>query len=97
MPLSVVEAMSIGMPIVALSTTELPEVIENGVNGFISNNVDYLIECMQLLLDDFDLASQLGKEARATAEEKFSIGRFTRDWERAFSAAIELGGGPLPA
>jgi len=50
LPLAVIEAMTIGMPVVALATTELPTAINNGVTGFISCDIDKLIDAMQFLL-----------------------------------------------
>src|SRR5207302_10379557 len=50
LPLAVIEAMTIGMPVVALATTELPTVIENGVSGFVSCDVEKLVEGMNFLL-----------------------------------------------
>jgi hypothetical protein len=48
--LAVLEAMTIGMPIVGLATTELVTVIENGVHGFIDTDVQRLYEPMRQLL-----------------------------------------------
>src|SRR5437764_7467666 len=48
LPLAVIEAMTIGMPVVALATTELPTVIENGATGYVSCDIDRLIYAMQL-------------------------------------------------
>ena len=58
--LAVVEAMMIGMPIVGLATTELATVIRNGVNGFVDTDLDALVDCMQELLADAELARRLG-------------------------------------
>jgi hypothetical protein len=84
LPLAVIEAMTIGMPIVALATTEVPTVIENGVSGYVSCDVDELIERMRELLADRDEARRLGENARQVARERFSIERFAHDWNRAF-------------
>ena len=80
--LSVLEAMMIGMPIVALATTEMSTVIDNGVNGFADTDIDKLCGYMQLLLDDPKLARRLGDNAQRTARERFGIERFARDWDR---------------
>lgn len=80
--LSVIEAMMIGMPVVALATTEMTTVIDNGVNGYADTDVDKLIEHMQALLADPSLARRLGENARHTARERFGIERFARDWDR---------------
>lgn len=83
--LAACEAMMLGMPIVALATTEMATVIDNGVSGWVDTSVDRLVESMRALLDDPAEARQLGEGARRTAMERFSIGRFVSDWDRALS------------
>lgn len=90
LPLAVVEAMTIGMPVVALATTELPSVIENGVNGFISCDPEELIDGMRWLLTHPEEAKRMGMAARRVAENRFSLDRFARDWNEAFERALEL-------
>ncbi len=85
LPLAVIEAMTVGMPVVALATTELPTVIENGVTGYVSCDIDRLINAMQFLLANPEEACQLGARARALACERFGLDRFIRDWNRAFA------------
>lgn len=86
--LAVCEAMMMGLPVVALATTEYPSVIQNGISGFISNDTDYLTGCMQRLLADKALAMSIGEAGRKVAEEKFNIGRFVKQWEEVFRLAI---------
>lgn len=90
LPLAVIEAMTIGMPVVALATTELPSVVQDGVTGYLSNDLDTLIARMRGLLDDPDEARRLGDNARRVALERFGLDRFRHDWNAAFAAA---GGG----
>ncbi|HWX11689.1 MAG TPA: glycosyltransferase [Trinickia sp.] len=78
--LAVVEAMTIGMPIVGLATTELVTLIRNGENGFVATDVDALVQTMHALLGDAHEARRLGDGARRTALERFSIDRFVKDW-----------------
>ncbi len=78
--LAVVEAMTIGMPIVGLATTELATVIRNGESGYIDTNVGALIDAMHELLRDPDEALRLGNGARKVAMERFHIDRFVCDW-----------------
>jgi glycosyltransferase involved in cell wall biosynthesis len=85
LPLAVVEGLTIGMPIVALATTELPMVIENGKHGYLSCDIDELIERMNALLAHPEEAKRLGDNARKLAQERFSLERFIRDWHKAFS------------
>jgi hypothetical protein len=88
--LAVCEAMMQGMPIVALATTEYATVIQNGVSGFIHTDVDYLVEKMQLLIHDRQLAKTMGENAKTVAEQRFSIARFTNDWKETFTWAINI-------
>jgi glycosyltransferase involved in cell wall biosynthesis len=84
MGLAVIEAMMVGLPVVALATTEMATVIRDGVNGFIGTDVEALLERMKLLLKDENLAKRLGEAARETALQRFGIERFVADWNDAF-------------
>jgi glycosyltransferase involved in cell wall biosynthesis len=83
--LAVVEAMTIGMPIVGLATTELAAVIERGVNGYVDTDLDRLVETMHTLLRNPALARRWGEAAQRTARERFHIERFVRDWNQALT------------
>lgn len=85
LPLAVIEGLTIGMPVVALATTELPTVIEHGVSGYVSCNLDELIENMRGLLAHPDAARRIGANARQVAHERFGLERFARDWNAAFA------------
>jgi hypothetical protein len=91
LPLAVIEAMTIGMPVVALATTEVPSVLENGTHGFVSCDTDELMEGMRFLLSNPAAARRMGEAARKRAETRFGPDRFVRDWNQAFMRAIELG------
>ncbi|MBF2048068.1 MAG: glycosyltransferase family 4 protein [Elainella sp. C42_A2020_010] len=93
--LAVCEAMMLGLPIVGLATTELVTVIQNNVSGYIDTNIDVLIQFMQELIADPDLAKRLGQQAKAQARARFNIQRFTQDWQNAFEQAIALSPSPL--
>lgn len=88
LPLAVIEAMTIGMPVVALATTELPSVIVSGETGYLACDLDELIAHMRRLNDDPALARRLGANARAVARARFGLDRFARDWNAAFAAAL---------
>jgi hypothetical protein len=83
--LAVIEAMTLGVPVVGLATTEMATAIENGVSGYVDTDIDRLIGPMQHLLVDPAEARRLGDGARRRALERFHIDRFTRDWEETFA------------
>ena len=83
--LAVCEAMALGVPVVALATTEYATVVENGVSGYADTDVGRLVEAMLALLADPGEARRLGEGARRRARERFAIERFTREWEDSFT------------
>ena len=87
--LALCEAMTIGMPIVGLATTELVTVVEDGVSGYISTNPARLVEAMRALLADPAEARRLGEGARRVALERFDIERFVRDWNETFALVTD--------
>lgn len=78
--LSLVEAMHLGMPVVALATTEAAEVIPAGA-GVVTNRVERLREAMARFRDEPDRAREAGRAARAVALDRFGLGRFLSDWD----------------
>ncbi|WP_371767459.1 glycosyltransferase [Massilia sp.] len=84
--LSVIEAMMIGMPVVALATAEMATVIEHGVSGFAVTDTRQLAIAMRALLGDAGLARSLGAAAQVRARERFAIARFSADWDAALRA-----------
>lgn len=81
--LAVIEAMMAGLPVVAPATAEMATVIDNGVSGYTATHLPALLGHMQELIDDPALARHLGEGARRTARDRFSIGRFSSDWDAA--------------
>jgi hypothetical protein len=88
--LAVIEAMMIGMPIVALATTEMATVIENGVSGYADTSVQRLVAHMQQLLVNPQEARVLGESARRYAIERFNIRRFVDDWNATFRFVTQM-------
>jgi glycosyltransferase involved in cell wall biosynthesis len=86
--LSVCEAMTLGVPVVGLATTEMSTAINNGVTGFVHTDLSYLIDKMRLLLEDKNLAMKIGAEGRKYALDRFNIKRFAKDWEETFRRVI---------
>ncbi|GAA2594791.1 glycosyltransferase [Actinomadura fulvescens] len=79
--LALIEAMLLGLPIVALATTEAIEAVPPEA-GVLSTRVDTLAAAARSLVSDPPRARQMGKEARAAALERYALPRFLRDWNR---------------
>lgn len=75
MPVSLMEAMSCGVPVVAPTVGGIPEMIKQGVNGFTIpiNDAPALASSIRHILADQSIASQMSVEARKIAVNKFSL------------------------
>ncbi len=78
--LSLIEAMHLGMPVVALATTEVVEAVPPGA-GVISTDPAVLATALRRLIDDPAEAAELGKGAREAALARYGLARFLGDWE----------------
>jgi glycosyltransferase involved in cell wall biosynthesis len=80
LPVSWIEAMAMQKAIVASDIGWATEIIEDGVNGFLSHpkNHNLFADRILELLDNQKLRNQFGLEARAKVIEKFSIGVVAR-------------------
>jgi hypothetical protein len=79
--LALIEAMHLGMPVVAVAATEVVEAVPAGA-GIVSTNPDVLRAAARRLLADRAEAAQLGKNARAAALARYGLRRFLADWDR---------------
>jgi glycosyltransferase involved in cell wall biosynthesis len=75
MPVSVLEAMAAGLPVVASAVDGLEEVVVDGETGFLTPPGDAAALAARLgqLVDDAPLRSAFGEAGRARAEEYFSL------------------------
>ncbi|MFB1041933.1 glycosyltransferase [Streptomyces chrestomyceticus] len=79
--LSLLEAMHLGMPVVALATTEAAEAVLPGT-GTLSNRPETLAQAARTYLEDPGAAAEDGARARQAALERYGLKRFLHDWER---------------
>ena len=79
--LSLLEAMQLGMPVVALDSTEVSEAVPPGA-GVTSTRVETLTDAVRRLIADPDEARELGRRARKAALDRYGLARFTDDWDR---------------
>jgi hypothetical protein len=81
--LTLIEAMHLGMPVVALATTEVFSAVP-ACAGVVSNRIDELKQAMEWLVSDRRAASEMGMAARACAKKRYGLERFLRDWNSVF-------------
>jgi glycosyltransferase involved in cell wall biosynthesis len=82
LPIVLLEAMSVGVPVVATDVGEIPQVIRNLQNGILvrRGSVRGLAEAILRVLNDQILGNSLPQNAKKTIATKFSISRMTQDY-----------------
>ena len=78
--LAMLEAMALGLPVLALSTTEAPEAVPPEA-GIVSNDLARLQATAQEWLDDPTTARRHGEAARAHVLSRYSLDRFLDSWD----------------
>lgn len=89
-PTALLEAMSCGCAPVTTNTCMIPEVIQHGVNGYLfdpSKPQDGIALTKELLSDSVK-AREMGKAARQTILDKFSLRSFLKNWNSLFDKVV---------
>jgi glycosyltransferase involved in cell wall biosynthesis len=75
LPVSIVEAMAAGLPVVSTSVSAIPEAVGDGSEGFLvpPDDPDALAMALAKLLEDESLRAVLGERARRRALRDFSM------------------------
>ena len=92
--LSPIEAMMTGMPIVTISKKiaymnnfekfdyfEMDEIIKNGVNGFVCDNIPEMRQAVENLIANYSLAKTISENVRKTAIELFDKPKIAQQWK----------------
>ena len=78
--LALLEAMHLGMPVVALATTEAARAVPQEA-GAISTSVEALVHAARLLTQDPEEAGRRGRIAREVALERYGLPAFLAAWD----------------
>jgi glycosyltransferase involved in cell wall biosynthesis len=79
--LSLLEAMHLGMPVVALAATEAAVAVPPEA-GAVTTRRDELVAAVARLVEDPAAAAEAGAHARRHALTHYGLDRFLRDWDR---------------
>lgn len=85
--LALIEAMQLGMPVLALATTEAHDAVPAAC-GVVSNDISTLTAAAARLLADPETGGSLGAAARAYARDRYGLDRFLDDWDELLEDAI---------
>jgi colanic acid/amylovoran biosynthesis glycosyltransferase len=90
MPVSLMEAAACGVPAVAPAVGGIPELIEHGVTGLLTDPRDphAFAAALQELIDNAQRTAEMGRAARRRIEERFSVTRQVNSLLTAWSEAL---------
>lgn len=83
--LVMIEAMACGTPVVAFQHGSVPEIIDEGITGFIVNSVEDAVDTVLTKLSHFDRSA-----CRAVFEERFSSKRMAQDYLKLYEHLIGI-------
>lgn len=86
--LSLLEAMQLGMPVVAVATTEAPATVPPWA-GVVSADPDVLADANRTYVHDHELAAATGKAARRHALDLHGLDRFLDDWNAVLAESTD--------
>jgi glycosyltransferase involved in cell wall biosynthesis len=82
-PMSLLEAMACGCACVSAATCMIPDIIDNGKDGFLCppHKPEMFKERCQYLLDNPTNALEMGNNARKKIQDMFGLDRFVQEWK----------------
>jgi glycosyltransferase involved in cell wall biosynthesis len=89
LPMTIIEAMRSGKPVVATAVGGVPELVVEGLNGFIVQPGDHLNLAIRIesLLLDRSLATNFGSAGKARFEANFTVNKMLSEYVRVLALA----------
>jgi len=81
--LSIIESMACGTPVLAFRRGSMPEIIQDGKNGFVVNEIEEMVVKLK------DIESISRKSCRETVEKKFSQERMVKEYIEVYREIIK--------
>lgn len=102
-PTVLLEAMALGVPVISTRVSGIPEAIEDGVTGYLTEPGDAgaLADRIALILADVALADRLARAGRLRVEEEFDLRKNTGALRKLFLRSVagwppRIAAGPTP-
>jgi len=93
LPMGILEAMSVGLPVISTTIGGIPDAIDSGIDGILiePGDIDGLVHAIERLLHDADYRQGMGNAAREKVVHKFSAEKVIPQLEKLYR---ELGATP---
>jgi glycosyltransferase involved in cell wall biosynthesis len=91
LPISLIEAMSVGRPVIGTDVDGIRDVIVHNKNGFLvcSGDVNDLKESMITLLNNEALCQKMGRESKSMTKEYYSLDRCVTQYHDLFMSSLK--------
>ena len=91
MPMSLIEALSSGVPTISFDINAVSEIIENGVNGYLieDGNFNQMKNKLKLLIENESLLKELSRNARDSILKRFSYNLVGHQLESLYAELME--------
>jgi glycosyltransferase involved in cell wall biosynthesis len=88
----IIEAMATGTPVIGSRVGGIPELIKDGVNGFLiaPGDAEALAEKLRWVLKNPDKARAMGRSARVFAQQTFSTENYVRGYRQIFQLGLPM-------
>lgn len=99
LPITIIEAMAAGKPVVATRVGGVPDVVVDGETGILvpAGDVEQLARALEKMLRDEALRKRMGAAGSRAARERFDIVETVRHYEALYTRLLERKGIPAPA
>ena len=89
LPMTIIEAMAFGKPVVASNVGGISEIVVNGENGYTVENVpDTFAEKIEYILESNDIYSQFSRNALKRFEEDLTVDKMVGEYLKIYKAKI---------
>lgn len=91
--LAILEAMSVGLPAIVVDAWAMPEIISDGVNGFLirRNSFTELVDHMQQMAAQPELVYRMQECSLETFQQRFSIHSHNRQLHAVYASTLSYG------
>jgi len=88
--LVILEAMQFGIPVIASKEGAIPEIVDDGVTGFLvdKHRPDQIAEKLEILINDPDLRRRMGETCRKKFLRKYTLETFESNMKKVFEDVL---------
>lgn len=90
MPMSILDAMGYGLPVVSTNVGGIPKIVQDGENGFLcdAGDINSMAKAIQELLLNDDLRLKMGQAGYENIKKEYSLEKHIKELERVYNSLL---------